>query len=72
MSGPTGDPTADPPVIAEEADEVAAPAPAPARPGQPRTSAHGFPGMETVTVEQFGRPVRRFPVAVSDEAMALA
>jgi BirA family biotin operon repressor/biotin-[acetyl-CoA-carboxylase] ligase len=28
--------------------------------------------METATVEQYGRPVRRFPVAVSAEAMALA
>jgi biotin-(acetyl-CoA carboxylase) ligase len=60
------DPAADPPVTPKEA---AAP---PARPGQPRTSATGFPGMETATVEQFGRPVRRFPVAVSAEAMALA
>jgi biotin-(acetyl-CoA carboxylase) ligase len=52
-----------------------APAPPPAPPAtaaQPRTSATGFPGMETETVETFGRPMRRFPVAVSSEAMALA
>lgn len=69
MSDPTTDPAADPPATAEE---TAAPPAGPARPSQPRTSATGFPGMETVTVEQFGRPVRRFPVAVSAEAMALA
>ena len=69
MSEPTTGPAADPPVTA---DEAPTPASAPARPGQPRTSATGFPGMETATVEQFGRPVRRFPVAVSAEAMALA
>lgn len=69
MSDPTTDPdpAADPAVAADEA-----PAPAPARPGPPRTSATGFPGLETETVEQYGRPVRRFPVAVSAEAMALA
>lgn len=35
-------------------------------------SSTGFPAMETVTVERFGRPMRLFPVAVSTEAMALA
>ena len=69
MSDPTTDPAADPPATAEE---TAAPPAGPARPSQPRTRATGVPGMETVTVEQFGRPVRRFPVAVSAEAMALA
>ena len=71
MSDPPADPVADPAVAEEEAPAPAGPA-APARPGQPRTSATGFPGMETETVEQYGRPVRRFPVAVSAEAMALA
>lgn len=51
---------------AEGGEPVAAPAPA------PRTSATGFPGMETPTIEEYGRPVRRFSVAVSAEAMALA
>jgi biotin-(acetyl-CoA carboxylase) ligase len=55
-----------------EPEVAAVEAPAPARPGQPRTSATGFPGLETETVEQFGHPIRRFPVAVSAEAMALA
>ena len=49
-----------------------APAPAPAAPTGPRTSASGFPGFETETIERFGRPMRHFPVAVSAEAMALA
>lgn len=44
--------------------------PAPA--GQPRSSATGFPGLETETAERFGHPMRMFPVAVSSEAMALA
>jgi BirA family biotin operon repressor/biotin-[acetyl-CoA-carboxylase] ligase len=39
---------------------------------EPRTSAHGFPRLETETVERFGRPMRLFPVAVSSEAMALS
>jgi biotin-(acetyl-CoA carboxylase) ligase len=69
VSEQTTDPAPDPAVTA---DEAPAPPPAPAKPGQPRTSATGFPGLETATVEQFGRPVRRFPVAVSAEAMALA
>jgi biotin-(acetyl-CoA carboxylase) ligase len=72
VSEPTADPVADPAVSAEEAPAPAAVPPAPARPGQPRTSATGFPGLETQTVEQFGRLIRRFPVAVSAEAMALA
>ena len=38
----------------------------------PATTAHGFPRLETQTVEKFGRPMRQFPVAVSSEAMALA
>lgn len=71
MSEPTADAAADPAVTADEAPTPGV-APAPARPGQPRTSATGFPGFETETVEQFGRPMRRFPVAVSVEAMALA
>jgi len=58
--------------VEPEAAAVEAPAPAPPRPGLPRTSATGFPGLETETVEQFGHPIRRFPVAVSAEAMALA
>ena len=36
------------------------------------TSAHGFPRLETETIEKFGRPMRLFPVAVSSEAMALS
>jgi len=36
------------------------------------TSTSGFPGLETETVERFGRPMRQFPVAVSSEAMALS
>ena len=52
--------------------EATAEAPAPAAPTGPRTSATGFPGFETETVERFGRPMRHFPVAVSAEAMALA
>ncbi len=71
MSEPTTEPVVEPAVTAEVAPAPAA-APAPARPGQPRTSATGFPGMETETLEQYGRLVRRFPVAVSAEAMALA
>jgi len=55
-----------------EATPADAAAEAPARPGRARTSASGFPGLETETIEQFGRPMRRFPVAVSAEAMALA
>lgn len=70
MSEPPAGPAAEPAVTPDEAPAAAAPAPAP--PVQPRTSATGFPGFETATVEQFGRPVRRFPVAVSAEAMALA
>ncbi|HWI04298.1 MAG TPA: hypothetical protein VNT52_10840, partial [Acidimicrobiales bacterium] len=60
--------------VAETTPEAgtAGAAAAPARPGQARTSASGFPGLETETIEQFGRPMRRFPVAVSAEAMALA
>ena len=46
--------------------------PAPAPPSGPPTSATGFPGLHTETVERFGHPVRVFPVAVSSEAMALA
>jgi biotin-(acetyl-CoA carboxylase) ligase len=69
VSEPTTGPAIEPAVTAEEAP--AETPPAPARPA-PRTSATGFPGMETETVEQFGRPVRRFPVALSAEAMALA
>ena len=62
----------EPTIIAETTpDPAPAEAPAPARP-QTRTSATGFPGLETETIEQFGRPMRRFPVAVSAEAMALA
>jgi biotin-(acetyl-CoA carboxylase) ligase len=60
---PASDPTAgDLPA----ATESAAPAPG------PTTSAHGFPRLETATVEKFGRPMRLFPVAVSSEAMALS
>ncbi len=64
--------------MSEQPTEVPAPAqpppPAPPAPagGQPRTSATGFPGLETETVERYGRPMRVFPVAVSAEAMALA
>ncbi|MDQ6727343.1 MAG: hypothetical protein M3066_14430 [Actinomycetota bacterium] len=36
------------------------------------SSTSGFPGLETETVERFGRPMRRFSVAVTAEAMALA
>jgi len=36
------------------------------------TSTSGFPGLETETVETYGRLMRRFPVAVSAEAMALS
>ena len=57
---------------APEVDMPEADAPAPAAPTGPRTSATGFPGLETETVERFGRPTRHFPVAVSAEAMALA
>ena len=71
MSEPTPDAAADPAVTADEAPTPGV-APAPTGPGQPRTSATGFPGFQTATVEQFGRPMRRFPVAVSAEAMALA
>ena len=70
MSDPTADPAVDPAVTADEAPAPVPPAPV--KPGQPRASATGFPGLETPTVDQFGRPVRRFPVAVSAEAMALA
>lgn len=57
----------------DPAAEAAAPEPSPApAPAGPRTSATGFPGLETETVERFGRPMRHFPVAVSAEAMALA
>jgi biotin-(acetyl-CoA carboxylase) ligase len=65
--------------VSEQPTEVPAPAPppppaAPPAPasGQPRTSATGFPGLETETAERYGRPMRVFPVAVSAEAMALA
>jgi BirA family transcriptional regulator, biotin operon repressor / biotin---[acetyl-CoA-carboxylase] ligase len=58
---------------AGEAPEAEAPPPAPPpAPTGPRASATGFPGLETETVERFGRPMRHFPVAVSAEAMALA
>ena len=36
------------------------------------SSGSGFPGLETETVERYGRPMRRFPVAVTCEAMALS
>ncbi len=41
-------------------------------PSRPRTSASGFPTLQAETVERFGRPMRRFPVSVTAEAMALA
>jgi biotin-(acetyl-CoA carboxylase) ligase len=55
------------------ANEPVAPAPDVApEPAARATSAHGFPKLETETVEKFGRPMRLFPVAVSSEAMALS
>lgn len=36
------------------------------------TSTSGFPALETETVECYGRQMRRFPVAVTAEAMALS
>jgi len=63
---PASDPAADDlPAATESAP------PEPAAP-EPATSAHGFPRLETATVEKFGRPMRLFPVAVSSEAMALS
>ena len=45
-------------------------------PGEPQphepVSSSGFPGLETETIERFGRPLRHFPVAVSAEVMALS
>lgn len=35
-------------------------------------SSSGFPALKTETVERYGRLMRRFPVAVSSEAMALS
>jgi len=61
VDAPATDPAA---VDLPAATESAAP--------EPLTSAHGFPRLETETVERFGRPMRRFPVAVSSEAMALS
>ncbi len=76
-----GDPVAEG-VVADLGGEEAAPASDPAAgdlpaatesaPPEKLTSAHGFPRLETETVERFGRPMRRFPVAVSSEAMALS
>jgi len=61
VEAPASDPTAD---DLPAATESAAP--------EQATSAHGFPRLETATVEKFGRPMRLFPVAVSSEAMALS
>ncbi len=36
------------------------------------SSGSGFPALKTETVERYGRPMRRFPVAVTTEAMALS
>ena len=76
-----GDPVAEG-VVAEVGGQEAAPARDPAAgdlpaatesaPPEKLTSAHGFPRLETETVEKFGRPMRLFPVAVSSEAMALS
>ncbi len=55
-----------------EAGPDAGAAPTQPAAARPSTSAHGFPRLETETVERFGRPMRFFPVAVSSEAMALA
>ncbi len=54
---------------ASDAPDAGAPL---APPAPPATSAHGFPRLETETVERYGRPMRVFQVAVSSEAMALS
>ncbi|HUR24179.1 MAG TPA: hypothetical protein VMZ73_09940 [Acidimicrobiales bacterium] len=85
-AGHPGEPTMGDPVAEGVVAEVAAAEEAPASdPGggelpaatesaapEKLTSAHGFPRLETETVDKFGRPMRLFPVAVSSEAMALS
>jgi biotin-(acetyl-CoA carboxylase) ligase len=66
MSDAPGGTAGDVPLDVPPPEAAAAAAPAQA------TTAHGFPRLETQTVEKFGRPMRLFPVAVSSEAMALA
>lgn len=75
-AAPASDPSAtDLPAATESASpepEPKASAPPPPASPRPTTSPTGFPRLETETVEKFGRPMRRFPVAVTSEAMALA